>query len=152
MPDNPNVPRIITPEAEKIARTVRTWLNDYPDLPTEIVDVEFLGEESGLAIMTTQAAYKTRQFILGDYEAQYQFQIWCRNIPTTANERLLVDELLNNIAMWATQNPPVLESPCRTMRVVQNTNAALIGRFENGAEDHSINMTLIYEVTKYGYS
>lgn len=145
MPNNNN-PIIVTPEAEKVARAVRSWLNTYPSLPTAIVEYEFLEEETGLTVVTTQAAYKTKQFILGDYEAQYQFAIMTRTIPMTALERLAVDELLNNIALWATQNPIQLESPCRTVRVVQNTNAALLGRKQNGVEDHSVNMTLVYEV------
>lgn len=143
-------PRIITREAEKIARAVRAWLNTCPDIPEPIVDYEFLGEENGLAIMTTQAAYKTRQYILGDYEAQYQFAVFYRTIPATANERLEADEVLNNIALWAVENPLSLDTPCRTVRIIQNTNAALLGRYESGAEEHTINMTLIYEVTKNG--
>lgn len=142
--------RIITPEAEKIARAVREWLNLYPNLPTTIVNFEYLGEEGGMAIMTTQAAYKTRQYILGDYEAQYQFAIFYRTIPVSVDERLKADEILNNIALWALQNPPVLASPCITVKLTQNTNAALLGRMENGTEDHTINMTLTYEVTKNG--
>lgn len=143
---NENEPHVIVPEAEQIARTVRAWLNTYTELPTAMVDVEFLGNETGLAIMTTQAAYKTKEYILGDYEAQYQFAVVYRTIPTTANERLQADEILNNIAAWALQNPPTLQSPCHFSKLTQNTNAALLYPYENGAEDHQILMTLKYEV------
>lgn len=145
MPNN-NPPLIITPEAEQIARAVRTWLNTYPDKPETMVDVDYLGEDSGLALMTTQAAYKTREYILGGYEAQYQFTIFWRTIPTNANERLQADETLNNYAAWAEKNPIVLSSPCRTVKLTRNTNAALLAVYDNGAEDHTILMTLTYEV------
>lgn len=146
MPNEP--PHVIVPEAEQIARTVRAWLNTYSELPIPMVDVEFLGEESGLAIMTTQAAYKTKEYILGDYEAQYQFSIMYRTVPTTANDRLTADELLNNIAAWALQNTStlILPEPCHFAKLTQNTNAALLYAYQNGAEDHSISMTLFYEV------
>lgn len=142
--------RIITPEAEKVARSVRAWLNTYPYLPYPLVDYEFLGDDCGLSVITTQAAYKTHHYILGDYEAQYQFAIFYRSIHADANERLISDEFLNNMALWATENPLTLDSPCRTVKVQQNTNSAILARYENGAEDHTVNMTLIYEVIKNG--
>jgi len=138
--------RDITPEAEQVARAVRSWLNRYPNKPTRMVDVDFLGETSGLAMETVQAAYKTRRYLLGGYQAQFQFAILYQTIPTTANERLEVDEILNNYAAWAESNPPELPEGCRFLRVNRNTNAALLGRDANGAEVHQILFTLLYEV------
>ena len=146
MPNDNDAPRIITPEAEQVARAVRSWLNTDPDLPQEMVDVDFLGETEGLAIMTTQAAYKTRQYILGGYEAQYQFMIYYRTIPTTANERLAADEVLNNLALWAEVNTTILPAVCKNARVYRMTNAALLGTMDSGAEDHTIQMMIKYEV------
>lgn len=145
MPENDQV-RAVTPEAEQIARAVRAWLNSYPDKPMRMVDVEFLGESSGLALATTQAAYKTRRYVTGGYQAQYQFSILYQTIPVTANERLEVDEILNNYAAWAEANPPDLPSPCVFLRVERNTNAAILSRDANGSEIHQILMTLLYEV------
>ena len=136
----------ITPESEQIARAVRAWLNLYEKKPMQMVDVEFLGESSGLAISTVQAAYKTQQYIYGGYQAQYQFSILYQTIPTTANERLEVDEILNNYAEWVESTSPELPSQCRFLRCTRNTNAALIGRDTNGAEVHQILFTLLYEV------
>lgn len=146
MPNQNNVPRIITPEAEQVARAVRAWLNTNTEIPEPMVDVDFLGEESGMAIMTTQAAYKTRQYICGGYEAQYQFVIYYRTIPTTANERLSADEILNNLATWAEVNTPTLPEVCKNALVYRMTNAALLGVMANGAEDHTIQMMIKYEV------
>lgn len=138
--------RDITPESEQIARAVRAWLNMYPDKPMRMVDVEFLGETSGLALSTVQAAYKTRRYILGGYQAQYQFSILYATIPTTASERLEADEVLNNYAAWIESTKPELPENCRFLRCNRNTNAALLGRDANGSEVHQILFTLIYEV------
>lgn len=138
--------RDVTPEAEQIARAVRAWLNTYPDKPMRMVDVEFLGETSGLAMSTVQAAYKTRRFILGGYQAQYQFSILYQTIPTTTNERLEADETLNNYAAWVEATRPELPESCRFLRCTRNTNAALLGRDADGSEVHQILFTLLYEV------
>lgn len=141
-----DVLRDVTPESEQIARAVRAWLNMYPDKPMRMVDVEFLGETSGLALTTVQAAYKTRRFILGGYQAQYQFAILYQTIPTTTNERLEADEVLNNYAAWIEATRPELPQNCRFLRCNRNTNAALLGRDANGSEVHQILFTLNYEV------
>lgn len=146
MPNQNEQPRIVTPEAEQVARAVRAWLNTNPDLPESMVDVAFLGEEGGLAILTTQAAYKTREYICGGYEAQYQFDIYYRTIPTTVNERLAADEILNNLATWAEVHKPELPDVCKNARVYRTTNAALVSVMQNGAEDHNIQMMIKYEV------
>ena len=142
MPNNVTV----TPEAEQIARAVRSWLNTYPDKPERMVDVEYLREDSGLALETVQAAYKTKQYITGGYQAQYQFAILYRTIPLAANERLEADEVLNNYAVWAEANPPALPEPCVYVRLTRNTNAALLERQPTDAETHQILFTLLYEV------
>lgn len=146
--------RDITPEAEQIARAVRAWLQTYPDKPVSKVDVEYLGESSGLTISTVQAAYKTRRFIYGDYQAQYQFALLYKTIPTTTETRLDADEVLNNFALWAEQNvsglAERLPEKCRALRLTRNTTAALLGRDADGSEVHQILFTLLYEVKKYG--
>ena len=136
----------ITTESEQIARAVRSWLNTYPDKPMRLVDVEFLGETSGLALETVQAAYKTRSYVTGGYQAQYQFAILYRTIPATNNERLEADEVLNDYAVWAEANQPTLPESCRYVRLTRNTNAALLERQPNDAETHVIQFTLLYEV------
>ena len=145
MPNN-NRTYDITPESEQVARAVRAWLDRYTQKPSELVDVEFLGETSGLAISTVQAAYKSKRYIYGGYLAQYQFSILYALIPQMANERLEADEVLNNYAAWVEATQPELPEQCRFIRCTRNTNAALIGRHENGAEVHQILFTLLYEV------
>ena len=143
--------RDVTPEAEEVARAVRGWLQTYPDKPANKVDVEYLGETAGLTISTVQAAYKTRRFITGGYEAQYQFALLYKTIPTVTEERLRADEILNNYALWAemtaaTELTARLPSQCRFRRFGRNTTAALLGRDADGSEVHQILFTLNYEV------
>ena len=147
MPDlNNNVIQEVTPESEQIARAVRSWLQMYPDKPVAKLDVEYLNETLGLTISTVQAAYKTRRYILGGYQAQYQFSLLYRIVATTTNERLEADEILNNYAAWAESTKPELPTGCRFLRCTRNTNAALLGRDADGSEVHQILFTLLYEV------
>lgn len=143
---NDNKTYDITPESEQVARAVRTWLNQYPNKPMNVVDVEYTEEESGIAISTVQAAYKTKRYIYGGYQAQYQFEIVYLTIPEKSNERLECDEVLNNYAAWIEATAPELPEGCRFIRCTRNTNAALLGRQANGVEVHQILFTLLYEV------
>ena len=146
--------REVTPEAEQIARAVRAWLQTYPNKPATKVDVEYLGEGTAITISTVQAAYKTRQFITGDYQAQYQFSLLYKAFPTTTTARLEADEILNDYALWAVQNTSDLADrlpeKCQFTRLARDTPAALLGRDADGSEVHQILFTLLYEVKKYG--
>lgn len=143
---NDNPIRDIAPESEQVARAVRSWLQMCPNKPVRTVDMEYLGAETSLTLSTVQAAYKTRRYILGGYQAQYQFSILYQTIPTTTNERLEADEALNNMAAWVETTKPELPEQCRFLRCTRNTDAALLGRQENGSEIHQIMFTLLYEV------
>ena len=143
---NDNPIRDIAPESEQVARAVRSWLQMCPNKPVRTVDMEYLGGETSLTLSTVQAAYKTRRYILGGYQAQYQFSILYQTIPTTTNERLEADEALNNMAAWIEATKPELPTQCRFLRCTRNTDAALLGRQENGSEIHQIMFTLLYEV------
>ena len=143
---NDNPIRDIAPESEQVARAVRAWLQMCPNKPVRTVDMEYLGGETSLTLSTVQAAYKTRRYILGGYQAQYQFSILYQTIPTTTNERLEADETLNNMAAWVEATKPELPEQCHFLRCTRNTDAALLGRNENGSEIHQIMFTLQYEV------
>lgn len=138
--------RDIAPESEQVARAVRAWLQMCPNKPVRTVDMEYLGAETSLTLSTVQSAYKTRRYILGGYQAQYQFAILYQTIPTTTNERLEADEALNNMAAWIEATRPELPEQCRFLRCQRNTDAALLGRSEDGSEVHQILFTLFYEV------
>ena len=133
-------------EQAAISRAVLTWLNSYEDKPGSKVDFEYLGKTSGLCVSTVQTASKTRQYINGGYQAQYQFQIVYRLIANNANDRLSADEALDTMGEWCEKNAPTLPEGITFWKVMRNTGAAVMARYDNNAEDHTIQMTLIYEV------
>ena len=147
MDENRNREYVSAEENAAISRAVLAWLNSYEDKPWNKIDFEYLGKSSGCCISVVQAAYKTRQYITGGYQAQYQFQIVSRLIADNVNLRLKADEDLNTIGAWA-EHAEGLELPagCNLRKVKRDTASALMARYDNNAEDHSISMTLTYEV------
>lgn len=135
-------------ENADVSRAVRQWLNTYPDKPLSKLDFEWLGEKSGLCISTIQAAYKTKQFIDGSYQAQYQMKIIYRVPAKNADERMSADEVLDAYGAWAEANVDSLTiaDGIRVRKVKRDTAAALFARYEGDVEDHQILLTLIYEV------
>lgn len=137
-------------EADQVSRILLFWLNQFPDKPVKEIKFEYLdvGVPS-MAISTIQAAYKTAQYVLGGYRAQYQFKVVYRLQPGNSNNsRLKADELLNRLADWAAgrKDKPVLGPGIHVLSIAGNTRSSLFGRYENGDEDHQILMTMIYEV------
>lgn len=134
-------------EQTEIARAVLIWLNTYEDKPKK-VDFEYLGKTSGICVSVVQAAFKTRQYITGGYEAQFQFQVVLRLIADDVEKRLKADEDLNKLGEWMESNISSLNLPngISNSRIRRDMAAAIMARYDNNAEDHSISMTLTYEV------
>lgn len=147
---NENKPKTLVSaqESADVSRAVRKWLNTYPNKPLSKLDFEWLGEKGGLCISTIQAAYKTKQFIDGTYQAQYQFKIIFRTTAATADERITADEVLDDYGAWAEANTDTLTlaDNIRIRKVKRDTAAALFARYDGDAEDHQILLTLEYEV------
>lgn len=120
----------------------------YPDKPLAKLDFEWLGDSSGLCISTIQAAYKTKQFIDGTYQAQYQMKIIYRTTAKNADERMTADEVLDKYGAWAVANSGSLSiaDGITVKKVKRDTAAALFARYEGDVEDHQILLTLTYEV------
>lgn len=136
-------------DEQKVARALLSWLNGFPDKPVRRISFEHLESDSfGVTVVSVQAAYKIKSYLRGSYRAQYQFQILYRKIPEDDNSRLEMDEFLNGIATWAENNPdkPELEGKSRVVSVSRDSGATMQSRYEDGTEDHVINMTMIFEV------
>ena len=93
-------------EVDKISRSMLVWANTFPENPVDIIKYEFLsadqGDETGMALSTIQGTYITKRFILGGYQAEYQFKLIYRIKPGRSNDkRLEADELLNHFGDWA---------------------------------------------------
>ena len=146
MADKPKV-FVSIEEREQVARTIVRWLNTFPEKPITKIDYEYLNE-SGMTVSTIQAPYKVKSYIDGTYRAQYQAYVIYRGIPCNTNERLAMDEALNKIAIWAESNFENIED-IYAIKVEVPNPAAMSARYDDGTEDHQIQLNFIYEVKKY---
>lgn len=133
-------------EQAEISRAVLTWLNTYDRLPTSKVDFEYLGKTSGFCLSVVQSAFKTKQYISGGYQAQFQFQLVYRLIASNADARITADEVLNEMGEWCETNTPTLPLGVNRWKCKRDTGASLMARYDNNAEDHAISLTILYEV------
>lgn len=136
-------------EEEQLSRSVLIWLNTFPDIPPSVdtIHYETLSENlPDMALSTIQGAYITKRYILGGYQAEYQFKVIYRIKPgRSMDARLSADELLDRLGVWAGRNKPDL-SPLRSLRVEPTAQSSLFAVYEDGFEDHQILMKLTYEV------
>lgn len=135
-------------ETGQVSRKLLSWLNEWPEKPVERINFEYVGEDFGMALSTIQGAYKTRQYITGGYMAEYQFKIIYRLLAASNNDRLNADETLDRLAGWAASrlDKPDIGENRKVLRIQINSTSSLFERYEDGAEDHQVLMTLIYEV------
>ena len=140
-------------EADKISRSMLVWANTFPDKPVTVIKYEFLdideasGDDTAMALSTIQGTYITRQYIIGGYQAEYQFKIIYRIQPGTSNDkRLQADEMLNRFGDWARTQKPDLGEGINALRVEPTTQSSKFAQYEDGYEDYQILMRLTYEV------
>lgn len=101
-----------------------------------------------MALSTIQATYIVKKYILGGYQAEYQFKVIYRVKPGNSNDkRLKADELLNTLGDWVeSETPPDIGGGLRVIRIEPTTRSSLFAMYENGDEDHQILMKMNYEV------
>lgn len=146
-----NKPRIMVADSERseIDRSVLTWLNFYPGLPVDMVRTEAqLGvDEPGMAVSAITSAYINKSYILGGYEAEYQFTLIYRIKPGISMDKsLTANEVLNRAGDWARKNKPYLGEGIRVKKVEPISIARTYAQYENGDEDHHISIKITYEV------
>lgn len=140
-------------ERARIDRNVLKWLSKWPDLPDDITksmvvpESYLLPDVPGMALSKITTAYVNRRYILGGYEADYDFKIIYRIKPgKNMALSLQANELLNRLGDWASRNKPDLGEGIRVRRVTPTSQADLYAPYENGDEDHQIMMRITYEV------
>lgn len=136
-----------------MSRKLLAWLNTFPDKPVDLIRFEFLpADTAAMALSTIQAAYIVKKYILGGYQAEYQFKVIYRMKPGNSNDkRLKADEMLNDLGDWAelfggVNNDPFIGEGKRVIRIEPTTRSSLFAVYENGDEDHQILMKMNYEV------
>ena len=143
MPTSKKINYVTAREQEGISRAVLSWLKKHnPDIEFEYLPPE----RSGMSLTTIQGAYKTAQYIDGSYEAQYQFGILYRSLPTDSEERLDAESELNKLGEWAEENWPDLGDGKNVTTVQRTSSASLLARYDDNVEDYQILMTMEYEV------
>lgn len=144
-----NVKRAVpASEEDLVTRKLLAWLNTFPKKPVKLIQFEYLPADAvGMALSTIQAAYIIKKYILGGYQAEYQFKVIYRINPGDSNDaRLKADELLNNIGDWASGKKPDIGDGKRVVSLEPTTRSSIFAMYENGDEDHQIFMKMIYEV------
>ena len=131
-----------------VTRKLLAWLNTFPKKPVKLIQFEYLPADTvGMALSTIQAAYIIKKYILGGYQAEYQFKVIYRINPGDSNDaRLKADELLNNIGDWASGKKPDIGDGKRVVSLEPTTRSSIFAMYENGDEDHQIFIKMIYEV------
>jgi len=100
-----------------------------------------------MALSTIQGTYITQQYIIGGYQAEYQFKIIYRIKPGSSNDkRLQADEMLNHFGDWARTQHPDLGDGINALKVEPTTQSSKFAAYEDGYEDYQILMRLAYEV------
>ena len=129
---------------DSIRRGALDWLNTCPLKPMEAKLI--LGKTSGFIISSIQGAVKTKEYIYGGYLGQYQFDIVYRLIAPHTEDILAADDLLDKIGKWMETNVPACPPWVNWWRIKRDTLADFAAAYDNNAEDHTIRMTITYEV------
>lgn len=140
-------------EEDQVSRKLLSWLNTFANKPVDLIRFEFLPADTpAMALSTIQAAYIVKKYILGGYQAEYQFKVIYRMKPGNSNDkRLKADEMLNALGDWAaSEKPPSIGDGRKVIRIEPTTRSSLFAVYENGDEDHQILMKMNYEVIKNG--
>lgn len=147
MPSENQLTVVSAEEEREVSRSLLAWMNTNPDKPQRI-NFEFLPNDgTGISLSAIQAAVKTRQYIFGGYEAQYQFALIYRTQPGDNDTRLEAVEVLNDLGGWAEKNAgSLLLKNAKVRRIARTSNPALLAVYEDGSRDHQILMNLMYEV------
>ena len=128
-----------------------TWLEQCPVLHGEKLNWSFLPSYSGWSLTIPKA--ETHMDILGNRRELRQLRITRRYTIQSNADRLAVMEALEDLAAWAEEHPPELESglpderpqaPCKraTVRRTALSESQFTSRNNSGIEDISITLTI----------
>lgn len=140
-------------EEDQISRNMVVWANTFPNIPENLsgdisINFEYLvSDYPCMALSTIQSTNILKRYILGGYQAEYQFKLIYRIKPgKSIDKRLSADELLNSFGDWAKNQRPYIGENMRVLRIETTSRSSLFAVYENGDEDHQILMKMTYEV------
>lgn len=140
-------------EEDQVSRNMVIWANTFPGLPDDLsgdiaINFEYLmADFPCMALSTIQSTYILKRYIMGGYQAEYQFKIIYRIKPgKSIDKRLKADELLDRFGDWARTQRPYIGDNMRVLRIEASTRSSMFAVYENGDEDHQILMKMTYEV------
>ena len=140
-------------EEEQVSRNMVLWANTFPGIPDDLsgdiaINFEYLmADYPCMALSTIQSANILKRYILGGYQAEYQFKIIYRIKPgKSIDKRLKADELLDRFGDWSRTQRPYIGENMRVIRMEATTRSSVFAVYENGDEDHQILMKMTYEV------
>ncbi len=131
----------------RIQRSLLKWLNTCPHLPNgyKIKFQEFLPNKSGIAMGSLQSSLIVEEDILGNYQAQYNFQLVHRVYPNSSNENLLGEEILDKIGEWidnAKSFPSV--NGFKITNIKRTSNSSILYKTESGICDYNTTFVVEY--------
>ena len=140
-------------EEDQVSRNMVIWANTFSYLPDDLsgdvaINYEYLvSDVPCMALSTIQSTAITKRYILGGYQAEYQFKIIYRIKPgKSIDKRLKADELLDRFGDWSKTQRPYIGENMRVIRMEATTRSSVFAVYENGDEDHQILMKMTYEV------
>lgn len=151
--ENKHVLLVEKSEEDQVSRNMVLWANTYLGIPDDLsgdiaINFEYLvADYPCMSLSTIQSTYITKRYILGGYQAEYQFKIIYRIKPgKSIDKRLKADEILNRFGDWARTQRPYIGENMRVLRIEATTRSSMFAVYENGDEDHQILMKMTYEV------
>ncbi len=139
--------QVSSEEQSELERRIMVWINTFPGKPVNLISYEGLPADGvGMALSAIQGACITKRYILGGYEAEYQFRVVYRIKPNGSdNARLEADAALNRLGDWAAGEFPDIGAGLAVRRIEATTRSAVMAVYQGGDEDHQILMKITYE-------
>lgn len=145
-------------EQDAIGKAVFLLIKECPAVPT-CIKVKY-GDiaDNTIGIFAQQSAVVTKRYVNGIFTAQFPFTVLYRSKPTTDNDRIVREEILDNIAKWLAGNKitvngvehvlkeyPKLSEGRKIMGIEQLKTVVLAGKLQDGSVDYTVDLRLDYK-------
>lgn len=145
-------------EQDAIGKAVFLLITECPAIPMAIKVKYGDIADNAIGIFAQQSAVVTKRYITGVFTAQFPFTVLYRSKPTTDNDRIAREEILNNIAKWLAgkkitvdgrehilKEYPQLSEGRTITGIEQLKTVALAGKLQDGSVDYTVDLRLDYK-------